>query len=157
MTRVGCGFDAHAFGPGDSVVLAGVEIPHVATLVGHSDGDVVAHAVADAMLGAAAMGDLGTHFPATPEWEGRSSLDILVEVSRLVTTTGLGVGNVDVTVIAQAPQISPHVVHMRELLAAALGTATEAVSVKATTTDALGFTGRGEGIAALAVVLLLTP
>lgn len=153
--RIGSGFDAHAFAPGRSLVLGGVAIKHPDGLTGHSDGDVVAHAIADAILGAAGLGDLGEHFPATDEWKDRSSMDILDETVRLAAKARWKVGNVDVTVIAQAPSIAPHVDEMKAAVATALGVKPKVVSVKATTTDSMGFTGRGEGIAALAVALLV--
>ena len=153
--RIGSGFDAHAFAPGRSLVLGGVAIKHPDGLSGHSDGDVVAHAIADAILGAAGLGDLGGHFPATDEWKDRSSMDILDETVRLAAAKGWRVGNVDVTVVAQAPAIAPHIDEMKAVMAKALGVKRDLVSVKATTTDAMGFTGRGEGIAALAVALLI--
>lgn len=152
--RVGLGFDAHAFGDGRDLVLGGVVVPYDRGLHGHSDADVVSHAVGDAALGAAGLGDLGEHFPATAEWKDASSLSILQAVSRALTEAGQRVANVDATVIAQAPRLSAHIGLMRTNLAAALGIDADLVSVKATTTDHMGFTGRGEGIAAMAVVLV---
>lgn len=152
--RVGLGFDAHAFGDGRDLVLGGVVVPSERGLHGHSDADVLSHAVGDAALGAAGLGDLGDHFPATAEWKDASSLSILQAVSRALTEAGQRVANVDATVIAQAPRLSAHIGPMRTNLAAALGIDADLVSVKATTTDHMGFTGRGEGIAAMAVVLV---
>ena len=154
--RIGNGFDVHRFGPGDHVVLGGVRIPHPAGLVAHSDGDVVLHALADALLGAAAAGDIGQHFPdSDPAWRGADSRRLLRAVHALVAGRGFHVANCDVTVIAEAPRVGPHRDAMRANIAADLGLPVDAVSVKATTTETLGFTGRGEGIAALATVLLL--
>ncbi|HWP94318.1 MAG TPA: 2-C-methyl-D-erythritol 2,4-cyclodiphosphate synthase [Gammaproteobacteria bacterium] len=153
--RIGQGFDVHAFGPGDAVTLGGVRIPHERGLIAHSDGDVLLHALADALLGAAALGDIGQHFPdSDPRWRGADSRMLLREVVRLVTARGFGVINVDATVIADAPRLAPHIESMRTNIAADLGIEIARVSVKATTTEKLGFTGRGEGIAAQAVVLL---
>lgn len=153
--RIGIGFDVHAFGPGDHVMLGGVRIPHAAGLRAHSDGDVVLHALADALLGAIGAGDIGTHFPdSDPAWRGADSRGLLRHVAGLVAQAGHRVGNCDVTVIAEAPRIGPHREAMRANIAADLGIPVAAVSVKATTTERLGFTGRGEGIAAQAAVLL---
>lgn len=154
--RIGHGFDVHRFGPGDHVVLGGVRIPHPAGLVAHSDGDVVLHALADALLGAAAAGDIGQHFPdSDPAWRGADSRGLLRAARAVVRGRGFRVANCDVTVIAEAPRIGPHREAMRANIAADLGLPLDAVSVKATTTERLGFPGRGEGIAALASVLLL--
>lgn len=154
--RIGHGFDVHRFGPGDHVVLGGVRIPHDRGLVAHSDGDVVIHALCDALLGAAALGDIGSHFPDTdPEYAGADSRALLRRVVALIRGRGgLVVANVDCTVIAQRPRLRPHIEAMRRHLAADLGVGAERVSVKATTTEGLGYTGRGEGIAAHAVCLL---
>lgn len=153
--RIGIGFDVHAFGPGDHVMLGGVRIPHAAGLRAHSDGDVVLHALADALLGAIGAGDIGQHFPdSDPAWRGADSRGLLRHVAGLVAQAGHRVGNCDVTVIAEAPRIGPHREAMRANIAADLGIPVAAVSVKATTTERLGFTGRGEGIAAQAAVLL---
>ncbi len=153
--RIGSGFDVHRFGAGDHVVLGGVRIPHSAGLVAHSDGDVVLHALADALLGAIAAGDIGQHFPdSDPAWRGADSRGLLRSVRELVGARGWRVVNCDVTVIAQAPRVGPHRDAMRANIAADLGVDLGAVSVKATTTEGLGFTGRGEGIAAQATVLL---
>lgn len=153
--RTGIGFDAHRFDESRPLILGGVTIDGAPGLAGHSDGDALAHAVIDALLGAAALGDIGTHFPSEDErWRGARSLDLLAEVVRLLQTRGLAVRNVDATVIAERPRLRPYVEKMREALAGAVGVEPSAVSVKATTTDALGFTGRGEGIAALATALV---
>lgn len=152
--RIGLGFDAHAFTPDRPLVLGGVHIPGSAGLAGHSDADVLAHAVADALLGAARLGDLGARFPADERWRDASSLTIVAEVAALVTEAGFEIVDVDSTVVAQRPQLAPFVAGMAASLARALGVSDESVSVKATSTDALGFTGRGEGIAALAIALI---
>ncbi len=153
--RVGNGFDVHRFGPGDHVVLGGVRIPHNSGLIAHSDGDVVLHALADALLGAAAAGDIGQHFPDSDgRWRGADSRVLLRAVRAVVEARGLRVAQCDVTVIAEAPRVGPHREAMRANIAADLGLAREAVSVKATTTEGLGFPGRGEGIAALATAVL---
>jgi 2-C-methyl-D-erythritol 2,4-cyclodiphosphate synthase len=157
MSRSGIGFDAHAFAaddPARPLVVGGVTIEDHPGLAGHSDADVLSHAVADALLGAAALGDLGSNFPADDRWKDASSLAILSETARLVRDAGYEIGNVDASVVAQAPRLAPHRAAMTANVAAALGVAVEAVSVKATTADGLGFTGRGEGIAALAVVTI---
>ena len=154
--RIGQGFDVHAFGEGDHVVLGGVRIPHERGVVAHSDGDVVIHALCDAMLGALALGDIGQHFPPSdPQWKGADSRAFLRHCNRLIGERGWRVGNVDTTVICERPKVGPHAAAMRDLLAADLGVAVDAVSIKATTSEKLGFTGRGEGIAAQAVVLLV--
>lgn len=152
--RVGLGFDAHAFGEGRDLVLAGVTVPYERGLHGHSDADVLSHAVGDAALGAAGLGDLGHWFPATNEWKDASSLTILQAIARAVGDARHRIVNVDATVIAQAPRLSTHIASMRANLASSLGIDANLVSVKATTTDQMGFTGRGEGIAAMAVVLV---
>jgi 2-C-methyl-D-erythritol 2,4-cyclodiphosphate synthase len=153
--RVGQGFDVHAFGDGDHVVLGGVVIPHVKGLVAHSDGDVLIHALCDALLGGAGLGDIGRHFPDTdPRYRNADSRDLLRHVMKLVGQQGYCVGNVDCTVIAQAPKLAPHIEKMRTILAEDLAATVEQVNVKATTTERLGFCGREEGIAAMAVVLL---
>ena len=150
--RTGIGFDAHRFVDGRPLVLGGVVVPHPQGLAGHSDADVVAHALADALLGAAADGDIGRHFPdSDPRWKDADSLDLLRRVCGRLEASGWRVGNVDVTVIAEAPKLAPHVEAMRERLAAALGASVEQVSVKATTVEGMGALGRGEGIAAMAV------
>ncbi|HEX2058789.1 MAG TPA: 2-C-methyl-D-erythritol 2,4-cyclodiphosphate synthase [Actinomycetota bacterium] len=157
MTKTGIGFDAHAFGePGDgrALVLGGVTIPEGRGLAGHSDADVLSHAIADALLGAAGLGDLGSRFPADDRWKDASSLDILDETLRLVRAAGYRVVHVDASVVAERPRLAPHRDAMRKSVAVALGLAADDVSIKATTTDGLGFTGRGEGIAALAVATI---
>lgn len=155
--RIGHGFDVHRFGEGDHLMLGGVRIPFQHGFVAHSDGDVLLHAVCDALLGACALGDIGRHFPDTDQaWAGADSRALLRHVISLVQGKGLKVGNLDVTLIAQAPKMAPHLAAMIDHLAADLDVAPDAVNVKATTTEKLGFTGRGEGIAAEAVVLLET-
>lgn len=155
MIRIGQGFDIHAFGPGDHVTLGGVRIPHAHGLVAHSDGDVLLHALCDALLGALALGDIGKHFPPGDErWRGADSRGLLREVRRLVDEAGFEVVNVDLTVLAEAPRIGPHSDSMRACIAADLGIGVGAVGLKATTTERLGFVGREEGIAALAVALV---
>ena len=156
MIRIGNGFDVHALVAGRPLILGGVTISHDRGLEGHSDADVLLHAVADAILGALALGDLGAHFPDTdPRWKGADSRALLRHVVGLAADRGYRVGNVDATVIAQAPRLAPHVPAMRANLAADLRCAVDDVSVKATTTERLGFTGREEGIAAQAVVLVV--
>ena len=158
MIRIGTGFDVHALVAGRKLVIGGVTIPHDRGLDGHSDADVLLHAIADAILGALALGDLGRHFPDTdPRWKGADSRALLRHVAGLMTSSGFAVGNVDATLIAQAPKLAPHVPAMRQHLSADLGCGIDAVSVKATTTERLGFPGRGEGIAAMASVLLVSP
>jgi 2-C-methyl-D-erythritol 2,4-cyclodiphosphate synthase len=153
--RIGNGFDVHALVTGRPLILGGVTIPWERGLEGHSDADVLLHAVADALLGALALGDLGAHFPDTDaKWRNADSRALLRQVMSLVVGQGYGVGNIDATIIAQAPRIAPHVLEMRRNLAADLGCEIDRVSVKATTTEHLGFTGRGEGIGALASVVL---
>lgn len=153
--RIGNGFDVHAFAAGRPLILGGVTIPSARGLLGHSDADVLLHAIADAILGALALGDLGKHFPDTdPRWRGADSRVLLRQVMQLARERGYAIGNVDATIIAQAPKLAPHVPAMCANLADDLGCALDRVSVKATTTERLGFTGREEGIAALATVLL---
>lgn len=155
MIRVGQGLDVHAFAPKRPLILGGVKIPYELGLAGHSDADVLIHAICDACLGAAGLGDIGRHFPDTdPEWAGADSRDLLRRVVRQLAEGGWSLVNVDATVIAQAPRLAPHIPAMRDNLAADLGLAVEAVNVKATTSEGLGFTGRREGIAAQAVVLI---
>ena len=154
--RIGQGFDVHAFGEGDHVFLGGVRIPHDRGIVAHSDGDVAIHAVCDAMLGALALGDIGQHFPPSdPQWKDADSRAFLRRCNALIGERGWRVGNADITVVCERPKVGPHALAMRELLASDLGIESNAVSVKATTSEKLGFTGRGEGIAAQAVVLLV--
>ncbi|MBW3591226.1 MAG: 2-C-methyl-D-erythritol 2,4-cyclodiphosphate synthase [Actinobacteria bacterium] len=152
--RVGFGYDVHAFDPQRALILGGVEVPDASGLAGWSDADVIAHAVADALLGAAALGDLGQHFPAAAVSEGASSLEILSRTARLLTDAGYRVVNVDATVIIQEVRVAPHREGMIRKVAGALGIEEAQVSVKATTTDHLGFAGRGEGAAAMAVALI---
>jgi 2-C-methyl-D-erythritol 2,4-cyclodiphosphate synthase len=153
--RIGHGFDVHAFGEGDHVMLGGVRVAHGRGVVAHSDGDVAIHALCDAMLGALALGDIGQHFPPSdPRWKGAAGIDLLRRVDGLLRERGWRVGNADITIVCEQPKVGPHVARMRTALAAALGIDEDAVSVKATTTETLGFTGRGEGIAAHAVCLL---
>lgn len=153
--RIGHGFDVHAYGPGDHLMVGGVAIPHSQGVIAHSDGDVALHALCDALLGAAALGDLGGMFPDTdPQWAGADSRDLLRRVMERVTRDGWRVGNADLTLIAQSPRMAPHIGEMRRRIAADLGVALSQVNLKATTTERLGFTGRGEGLAAHAVVLL---
>ncbi len=154
--RIGSGYDVHALVPGRKLILGGVEIPHERGLLGHSDADVLLHALCDALLGAAALGDIGQHFPDSDvRWKGADSRALLREVLAKVAARGFRVGNVDATVVAQAPRLAAHIPLMRENIAADLGLPLDAVSVKATTTEKLGFSGRGEGIAAEAVALLV--
>ena len=153
--RIGYGYDVHRLVEGRKLILAGVEVPFEKGLLGHSDADVIAHAVADALLGAAALGDIGHLFPDTdPRYDGADSLKLLAEVCRLLREKGFSIGNIDATLLAQRPKIAPHISRMRENLAAACGIAADQVSVKATTEERLGFTGREEGMAASAVCLL---
>lgn len=156
--RIGHGFDVHAFAPDRRLILGGVDIPHPQGLAGHSDADVLLHALCDALLGAAAQGDIGRHFPdSDPRYRGIDSRELLRHVVGLITRDGWRVGNLDATVIAQAPRMAPHIPAMRRHIAADCGVGEERVNVKATTTERLGFTGRGEGIAAEAVCLLRRP
>ena len=153
--RTGIGYDIHPFEQGRPLVLGGVTIPHEAGLAGHSDADVLAHALIDALLGAASLGDIGQHFPPDdPSYRDANSLDLLRRAVELVAKAGYRAVNVDATVIAEAPKLSPHIDSMRAALADALGLDVGAVSVKATSSERLGPVGRGEGIAALAVALL---
>ena len=154
--RIGHGYDVHAFATDRKLILGGVEIAHPRGLAGHSDADVLLHAVCDALLGAAALGDIGRHFPdSDPSYRGIDSRKLLRHVVALLDERGWRVGNVDATLIAQAPKMAPHIEAMRGNLAADLGIGVEAVNVKATTTEHLGFAGREEGIAAEAVCLIL--
>jgi 2-C-methyl-D-erythritol 2,4-cyclodiphosphate synthase len=156
--RIGHGFDVHAFGPGDRVVIGGVSIEHSHGVIAHSDGDVALHALCDALLGAAGLGDIGGMFPDTdPRWSGADSRDLLRQVVARLAQEGLGVANADLTVVAQAPRLAPHLAEMRARIAVDLCVSPGRVNVKATTTERLGFTGRGEGLAAHAVVLLTEP
>lgn len=153
--RIGHGFDVHAFTAGDHVVIGGVRIAHSAGLKAHSDGDVLIHALCDALLGAAALGDIGRHFPDTdPAWKGADSRLLLRETVAMVAGRSYRLANADCTVIAQAPKLAPHIDEMRARLAADIGVDQVSINIKATTSEGLGYTGRGEGIAAHAVVLL---
>lgn len=153
--RIGEGYDVHRLTEGRRLVLGGVEIPWEKGLLGHSDADAALHALCDALLGALALGDIGQHFPDSDErWRGADSIDLLKAVYAMVRERGYVLGNADVTVIAQRPKLAPYIPLMRERIAAALDTGADNISVKATTEEGLGFTGRGEGIAARAVVLL---
>ncbi len=155
MIRIGHGYDVHAFGEGDHVVLGGVTIPYERGLIAHSDGDVVLHALADALLGAMGLGDIGKHFPDTDkQYEGADSRILLRHVVALVLNAGYGVGNADITIIAQAPKMAPHIDVMRKVIAEDVGVDISRVNVKATTTEQLGYIGRKEGIAVHSVVLL---
>ena len=152
MHRTGIGFDTHRLVEGRALILGGVRIPHATGLLGHSDADVLTHAIMDALLGAVADGDIGRHFPDTdPRWKDADSLDLLRQVTARLASLGWQVGNVDATVLAEAPRLAPHIDRMRTRLAAALGVADGAVSVKATTVEGLGAIGRREGISAMAV------
>jgi 2-C-methyl-D-erythritol 2,4-cyclodiphosphate synthase len=153
--RIGCGYDAHRFAPDRPLVIGGVEIPFDQGLLAHSDGDVLIHALCDALLGAAGLGDIGRHFPdSSAEYAGIDSRILLRRVLDEVRKRGYGVGNVDATLIAQKPKFAPYVDSMTAILAADLGIPIDCVNVKATTTEGMGFTGRAEGIAAYAVVLI---
>jgi 2-C-methyl-D-erythritol 2,4-cyclodiphosphate synthase len=153
--RIGSGIDVHAFGPGDFIMLGGVRIPHSRGVVAHSDGDVVLHALCDALLGAAGLGDIGQHFSdSDPQWQGADSARFVMSVLALLRARRLAVANVDLTVLAQAPKIAPYREAMRRQLAQLLQVDEQRVNIKATTTEGLGFLGRVEGIAAQAVVLL---
>ena len=154
--RIGQGFDVHAFGDGDHVMLGGVRVPHARGVLAHSDGDVVLHALCDAILGALALGDIGKHFPPSDDrWKGADSRAFLRHCDALVRERGWKVGNCDLSVVCERPKVGPHALAMREAIAADLGIEIDRVSVKATTTETLGFTGRSEGIAAQAVCLLV--
>lgn len=158
QTRIGSGYDVHRWGPGGSVWLCGVEVPHDQTLIGHSDADVGLHALTDALLGAIAEGDIGDHFaPSDPKWKGAASDRFLQHAADLVAARGGRIINVDVTLICEQPKVKPHRQAMRERIAAILALPLDAVSVKATTTEGLGFTGRGEGMAAQAVATVDMP
>lgn len=153
--RIGQGYDAHKFKDSGKLILGGVEIPYEKGMEAHSDGDVVIHALCDALLGAMALGDIGKHFPDTDNsYKGIDSRILLKEVMNKVREGGMKLGNADITVIAQAPKLAPHIQKMREILASDMSTALNNVSVKATTTEKMGFTGRKEGVAVTAIVLL---
>ena len=154
--RIGQGFDVHAFGPGDHLMIGGVRVAHAQGVLAHSDGDVVLHALCDAILGALALGDIGRHFPPSdPRWKDADSRSFLRHCNALLRERGWKLGNADITVICERPKIGPHADAMRALMAGDLGVAVDAISVKATTSETLGFTGRGEGIAAQAACLLV--
>ncbi len=156
--RIGHGYDVHRLTPGRPLVLGGVTIPYEKGLLGHSDADVLLHAVMDALLGAAALGDIGTHFPDTdPQYAGISSRALLRRVGDLLAAAGYRVGNLDATIIAQAPKCKPYIPAMRQAIAADLGVSIDRVSVKATTTEGMGFTGRREGLAAQAAATVRMP
>ena len=153
--RIGHGYDVHKLVPGRKLIIGGVDIPHHLGLLGHSDADVAAHALSDALLGAAALGDIGQHFPDNdPAYAGADSLVLLAKVAELLKAEGWRVENVDVTILAQRPKMKPHIPQMRENFARAMGVPVTSVSVKATTEEGLGFTGHEEGIAAHAVALI---
>ena len=154
--RIGSGIDVHAFGPGDFVMLGGIRVPHTQGVLAHSDGDVVLHALCDALLGAAGLGDIGQHFRDTdPQWKGADSKSFVRSVMNMLLIRKLRVGNADITVLAEAPKVGPVRDEIRKQVAQLLEVSEEHVNVKATTTEKLGFLGRKEGIAAQAVVLLL--
>ncbi len=157
MTRFGMGYDVHRLVVGRRLIIGGVEIPHEKGLLGHSDADVLLHAIADALLGAAALGDIGQHFPDTdPAYEGADSMKLLAEVGRLIREKGYRVGNIDATIVAQRPKMAGHIAQMRENIAGVLGIELDQVNVKATTEEKLGFTGTEEGISSYAVAGLET-
>lgn len=154
--RLGNGFDVHAFGPGDHVVLCGVAVPHTHGLVGHSDADVAMHTVTDAIYGALARGDIGQHFPPSdPQWKGAASQMFLEHAVGLSKELGFEISNVDCTIICELPKIGPHASAMRQRMADIMGLNAGQISVKATTSEKLGFTGRGEGIACIATCALI--
>lgn len=154
--RIGQGYDAHKFKDGGKLILGGVDVPYEKGMEAHSDGDVVIHALCDALLGAMALGDIGKHFPDTDDsYKGIDSRILLKEVMHKVRAGGMKLGNADITIIAQEPKLAPHIQTMRDILATDMSTAINNVSVKATTTEKMGFTGRAEGIAVTAVVLLV--
>ena len=155
MLRIGHGYDVHRLVEGRRLILGGVEVPHTLGLLGHSDADVLLHAVMDAVLGAAALGDIGQHFPDNdPAYKGADSLALTREVARIIAEHGYKVGNIDATILCQRPKLAPHIPAMRRNIADAFGLPVDAVSVKATTEEHLGFTGEGLGIAAHAVALI---
>ena len=156
--RIGMGYDVHRLVEGRRLIMGGVEIPYEKGLLGHSDADVLLHAIMDALLGAAALGDIGKHFPDTdPAYKGISSIELLKHVGNLLEENRFLIENIDATIIAQAPKMRPHIDLMRENIAAALGIETEQVNVKATTEEGLGFTGSGEGISSQAICMLTSP
>mgnify|MGYP002620034762 FL=1 len=153
--RVGMGYDVHKLVEGRKLIIGGVEIPYEKGLLGHSDADVMLHAVMDALLGAAALGDIGKHFPDTdPKYKGISSVKLLIHVAELLKEHGYEIGNIDATIIAQKPKMAPHIPQMRKNMADALGIPESKINVKATTEEGLGFTGSGEGISSQAICLL---
>ena len=153
--RIGHGFDVHAFGVGDALVLGGVSIPFKHAFIAHSDGDVLTHAFMDAILGALSLGDIGRHFPDTdPKYRGCNSLILLAEVTQMMVARGYRIGNADLTIVAQNPKMAPHITPMIMKLSTVLACDYERINIKATTSESLGFTGRGEGIACHASVLL---
>jgi 2-C-methyl-D-erythritol 2,4-cyclodiphosphate synthase len=158
-TRVGTGYDVHAFAAAEArrpLIIGGVTIPYDRGLAGHSDADVLLHAIVDALLGAAALGDIGIHFPSSdPRWQNAPSTDFLTHTQNLLRQHGWDIGNVDTTIVAELPRLSPHIQAMREHLAQVTGLALECISVKSKTTDGLGFAGRQEGIACYAIALLV--
>ena len=156
--RIGMGYDVHRLVEGRDLIMGGVKIPYEKGLLGHSDADVLLHAISDALLGAAALGDIGKHFPDTdPAYKGISSLILLQKVGELLEEKGFLIENIDATIIAQAPKMRPHIDTMRENIAQALGIMVEQVNVKATTEEGLGFTGSGEGISSQAICMLTSP
>ena len=158
MMRIGMGYDVHKLVEGRKLIIGGVEIPYEKGLLGHSDADVLLHAISDALLGAAALGDIGKHFPDTdPAYKGISSIVLLEHVGKLLEENCFFIENIDATIIAQAPKMRPHIDTMRENIAKALGISVEQVNVKATTEEGLGFTGTGEGISSQAICLLTSP
>ena len=155
MVRTGLGIDTHAFAPGRPLILGGVDIPHEEGLAGHSDADVLTHAVIDALLGASGLGDIGQHFPDTdPRFAGADSIQLLRTVVQYLGERGFAIGNVDATIVLERPKLAPYRDAIRDRLAGALGLAPDAVNVKATTGEGMGFVGRGEGAAALAIATL---
>ena len=153
--RIGSGYDVHAFAEDRKLILGGVEVPHNRGLAGHSDADVLVHAICDALLGAAALGDIGKHFPDTdPKYKGISSILLLRHVAGLLNEKGYRIGNIDATLVLQKPKVAPYIDQMRQNMAEAAGVELDRMSVKATTTEKLGFAGREEGVAAYAVALL---
>ena len=156
--RLGNGFDVHALGPGDHVMLCGVRVPHDHAMIGHSDADVAMHAVTDAIYGALADGDIGQHFPPSdPQWKGADSRIFLEHAVERARSQGFEISNVDCTIICESPKVGPHAGEMRATMAGIMGLDPARVSIKATTSERLGFTGRGEGIAALATAALVKP
>jgi 2-C-methyl-D-erythritol 2,4-cyclodiphosphate synthase len=155
--RIGHGYDVHKFGPGDKLILGGVSIPYEHSFVAHSDGDVLIHALIDALLGAVALGDIGQHFPDTDaKWKGANSRQLLLAVVAMITSKGYMLGNADITIVAQQPKMLPHLDKMRLNLSTDIGCSIDQINIKATTTEELGFAGRKEGIACHAVALLVS-